>query len=157
MSIGDPTMTEPEPSEIPESTEPHGGKEPYEPTPEQWEARRVRANRATRGVLAGILCLEAFVLLLMPRALAQTQAGLGTTKTVILIGLAVVMVIAGFLLRRAWGIGVGSVLQLAFLASGAFLPITLIASVLLVGSWLWVLNLRHDIVGTPGGLRMLIS
>jgi Protein of unknown function (DUF4233) len=120
-------------------------------------ARQQRANRSTRGALAAVLCLEALVLLLMPRALAQTGGGLGVTKTVVLISLAVVMVVAGFLLRRPWGIGAGSVLQVAFLAAGIWLPVVLVASVLLVGVWLYLLNLRSQLVGTPGGIRMLIS
>ncbi|MBV9592403.1 MAG: DUF4233 domain-containing protein [Actinobacteria bacterium] len=127
------------------------------PTAEQVEARSRRANRATRGALAAVLCLEALVVLLMPRALAQTSGGLGTTKTVVLIMLAVVMVAAGFLLRRPWGIGTGSALQVLFLATGIWLPAALIASVLLVGVWGYLLNLRHQLVGTPSGPRMLIS
>ncbi len=130
---------------------------PYVPTDEELAERRQRANRATRGALAGVLCLEALVVLLMPRALAQTSGGLGTTKTVILIVLAVVMVLVGFLLRRRWGIGTGSVLQLAFLATGVWLPAALVATVLLAGVWLYLLNLRTQVAGTPGGVRMLIS
>ena len=127
------------------------------PTQEELAERQQRANRSTRGALAGILCLEALVVLLMPRALAQTAGGLGVTKTIVLISLAVVMVTAGFLLRRPWGIGAGSVLQLAFLATGIWLPAELVASVLLVGVWLFLLNLRSQVAGTPGGIRMLIS
>ena len=36
---------------------------------------RRRANRATRGALAALLCLEAFVVLLVPRGIAQTRRG----------------------------------------------------------------------------------
>jgi hypothetical protein len=131
--------------------------EPVELTEDEILARQQRANRATRGALAGVLCLEALVVLLVPRALAQTSGGLGTTKTVILIALAVVMVTAGFLLRRRWGIGVGTVLQVAFLATGVWLPAAFVPYVLLVGVWLYLLNLRSQVAGTPGGVRMLIS
>ncbi len=126
-------------------------------TPEQLAARQLRANRATRGALAGVLGLEAFVVLLMPRALAQTSGGLGQTKTIILISLAVILVVAAFLLRRPWGIGTGSVLQLLYLATGIWLPVALIPAALLVGTWLYLLNLRSQVAGTPGGARMLIS
>lgn len=128
-----------------------------EETPEELAARQQRANRATRGALAGVLCLEALVVLLMPRALAQTSEGLGTTKTVILIALAVIMVAAGFMLRRPWGIGTGSALQVLYLATGIWLPVALIPAAILVGSWLYLLNLRSQVAGTPGGARMLIS
>lgn len=126
-------------------------------TPEQEELRRAKTNRATRGAMAAVLCLEALVALLMPRALAQTSGGLGTGKTVALIVLAVILVATGFVLRRAWGIGTGSVLQLVFLATAIWLPAGLIVTALLVGCWGYLLYLRHDLVGTPGGIRMLIS
>jgi hypothetical protein len=141
-------MTEP-----PDTPEPADAPEPAE----ELAARQQRANRATRGALAGVLCLEALVVLLMPRALAQTSDGLGTTKTVLLVVLAVVMVATGFLLRRRWGIGTGTVLQVAYLATGIWLPVALIPAVLLVGTWLYLLNLRNQVAGTPGGVRMLIS
>jgi Protein of unknown function (DUF4233) len=137
-------------------TDPADPADPAE-TPDELAARQQRANRATRGALAGVLCLEALVVLLMPRALAQTSGGLGTTKTVTLIALAVIMVIVGFLLRRRWGIGAGSVLQVAYLATGVWLPVALVPAVLLVGTWLYLLNLRTQVAGTPGGARMLIS
>ncbi len=107
--------------------------------------------------MAAVLCLEALVVLLTPRALAQTSGGLGTGKTIALVVLAVILITAGFLLRRRWGIGAGSALQLVFLATGVWLPAGLIVSVLLAGCWGYLLYLRHDLVGTPGGIRMLIS
>lgn len=127
------------------------------PTPEELAWRRQRADKATRGALAGILGLEAVIVLLMPRAIAQTSAGLGVTKTVILIVLAVLMVLGAGMLRRSWGIAAGSVLQAFFLLSAVLLPVSLIASVLMAGIWLYLLNLRNQLVGTPGGIRMLVS
>ena len=41
-----------------------------------------------------LLCLEAFVVLLVPRAIAQTSPGLSTTNTVLLVALAVLLVAA---------------------------------------------------------------
>jgi hypothetical protein len=133
------------------------GDGPRELTPEELELRRARTNRATRGALAATLCLEAVVSLLMPRALAQTSGGLATGQWVALIVFAVVLIVTGFLLRRRWGIGAGSVLQVVFLATGIWLPAGLIVTVLLVGCWSYLLYLRHDLVGTPGGVRILIS
>lgn len=126
-------------------------------TPEQLAERRQRANRAILGVLAAILCLEAFCVLLVPRAIAQTATGLGTVRTVVLIALAAVLVAVGFLLRRPWGIAVGSAMQLAFLATAVWVPLFVIVGVIFVAVWLYLLNLRHELVGTPGGLRMLVS
>ncbi|MBN9618392.1 MAG: DUF4233 domain-containing protein, partial [Actinobacteria bacterium] len=101
---------------------------PAEPTPEQYAERARRANKATRGALAGVLGLEALVVLLIPRAIAFTT-GLGPVRTGICIGLAVVLVLAAGLVRRPWGIGLGSVLQVAFLATGV-----MIATMFLIGA-----------------------
>ncbi len=127
---------------------------PFEPTPEQLEARARRANRATRGALAAVLCLEAVVVLLVPRAIAFTT-GLGTTRTVILVTLAVLLVLVGGLLRRPWGIAVGSGMQVLFTATGILIPTMFVVGVIFAAIWGRLLMLRHEIVGSPGGLRML--
>jgi uncharacterized membrane protein len=127
---------------------------PQPPTPEQLAARARRANKATRGALAGVLGLEAVVVLLIPRAIAFTT-GLGSARTGICIGLAVVLVLAAGLMRRPWGIAVGSVLQVAFIATGALIATMFLVGALFIAVWLRILMLRHEVVGTPGGLRML--
>lgn len=121
------------------------------------DARRAKANRATRGVLAAVLCLEALVVLLVPRAIAQTSTGLDTAKTVVLLVLAVVLIATGFLLRRRWGIGLGSALQVAVLATGVWTAVMFAVGVIFAAIWLWVLTMRRDLVGTPGGYRMFVS
>ncbi|HEY2042254.1 MAG TPA: DUF4233 domain-containing protein [Jatrophihabitans sp.] len=121
------------------------------------EARRNKANRATRGALAAVLCLEAFVILLVPRAIAQTSTGLSGTKTVLLILLAVVLIASGFLLRRPWGIGLASLLQLVQLATIVLVPALAVVLIIFLAVWLYILNTRRQLVGTPSGWRMLIS
>jgi hypothetical protein len=116
-----------------------------------------RADRATRGAAAGLLCLEAFVVLLIPRAIAQTSTGLNTTKTVLLVGLAVLLVACGFLLRRRWGIGAGSALQVLVIAPVALIPVLAVVVVFFLLLWWYLLRTRHQLVGTPSGWRMLIS
>ena len=130
--------------------------EQADPTPEQIAERATRANRATRGALAGVLCLEALVVLLLPRAIKFT-IGLGATRTSLLIALAVVMVMTGALLRRRWGIGVGTVLQVPFILTGFWLVSMFLVAAVFTAIWLYLLNLRHELVGTPGGVRMLFS
>ena len=129
-------------------------EEHQQPTPEQYAERARRADKATRRALAGILGLEALVVLLSPRALALTT-GLGPVRTGILIGLAVIFVVAAALVRRPWGIGLGSALQLVFTATGFLIAAMFIVGVLFMAIWLRLLLLRHEIVGTPGGIRML--
>lgn len=121
------------------------------------DARRQRANRACRGGLAAVLCLEAFVVLLVPRAIARTDVGLDTTKTLLLVLFAVVLVAVGFMLTRPWGIAAGSVLQLPVLATGFLEPVLFVIAACFIAVWLYLLNLRHQLVGTPGGVQMLYS
>src|SRR5690348_17389641 len=110
---GPPDPSEPaDPSGRSESAEDrHREDEFAEPTPEQVELRARNADKATRRALAAILGLEALVVLLVPRAIAFTDAGLGGTKTGLLLGLAGLMVVGAAFQRRAWGIGFGSALQ----------------------------------------------
>jgi len=127
------------------------------PTPEQVAERAARANRATRGALAGVLGLEALVTLLVPRALAFTSTGLGVTRTVLLISLAVLMIVAAGLVRRPFGIGVGSALQVLFVLTGVLLVAMFVVGVIFAAIWWRLLMLRHELVGTPGGWRLLVS
>jgi len=131
--------------------------EPTEPTPEELAERAARADKSISRALAGVLWLEAVCVLLVPRAIAQTSVGLTGVKTGLLIGLAVVLVAAGLFVRRRFGIAVGSVLQLPMFAIGAWVFGFLIVAAIFLGAWLYLLNLRHELVGTPGGVRMLIS
>ncbi len=144
----------PEPLPLPEPPPPPA---PTAPTGAEVAERARRANRATRSALAGVLGLEAVVVLLVPRAIAYTSSGLGVVRTVILLSLAVLMVLVAAVVRRPWGIGAGSVLQLAFVLTGVLLTAMFIVGLVFAAIWLSLLNLRHELVGTPGGLRLLIS
>jgi hypothetical protein len=127
------------------------------PTPEQIAERAARADRATRGALAAVLCLEALVVLLVPRAIAFTSTGLGGTRTGLLIGLAVVLVAVATRLRTGWGIGAGSMLQLLFILTGVWIAAMFVVGAIFAAIWGYLLSLRHELVGTPAGVRMLVS
>ncbi|MCW2497388.1 DUF4233 domain-containing protein [Jatrophihabitans sp.] len=131
--------------------------EPHEPTEDEVAARAARADKASRGALAGTLGLEALVVLLLPRALAATDQGLGLTKTLILVAFALVLIAAAGMLRRPRGIAIGSALQVPLLLTGIWLAVMFIVALVFWAVWYRVLVLRRDVVGTPGGLRMLIS
>lgn len=128
-----------------------------EPTAEQLEARRVKNGKATKRALAVLLILEALLLLLVPRAIARTDTGLGVGRTLVLIGFAVVLIVAGAMLRYSWGVGLGSFLQLLVLATGFWTSAMFVLGAIFIAIWLYVLNLRHEILGTPGGWRLLVS
>ena len=130
---------------------------PPELTEQQLAERRERTDRSTRRGLAAVLALEAFSVLLVPRAIAQTAAGLGGLKTGLLLGFAVVLVAAAAVQRRRWGIGLGSALHVPLLLIGLWVHAFFIVAALFIGVWLYLLNLRHELVGTPGGVRMLMS
>ena len=141
----------------PEAAESAAQPMPDEPSPDELADRRQRANRATRGGLAAILCLEAFVVLLVPRAIAQTSTGVSATKTLLLVALAVLLVGCGFLLRRRWGIGLGSALQLLVVLTIVLIPVLAVVVVLFLLLWWYLLRTRQQLLGTPSGWRMLIS
>ena len=130
-------------------TDPQPGTDP--------QVRRRQADRATRGGLAVLLCLEAFVVLLVPRAIAQTAEGLSVTKTVLLVGLAVALVGCAVLLRRPWGIGLGSAPQLVLAATVVLIPSVAVVVVMFVLLWLYLLRTRRIWLGSARGWRMLIS
>ena len=137
------------------SAEPNPPSEPDQP--DDAAERLRRADRATRGGLAGLLCLEAFVVLLVPRAIAQTSSGLSGTKTGLLLGLALILVVGAFLLRRRWGIGAGSALQLLVVATILLIPAIAIVVVFFLLLWWYLLRTRHQLLATPAGWRMLVS
>lgn len=130
---------------------------PAEPTPEQWAERARRADRASRAAMAGILGLEAVVTLLVPRAIAFSSHGLGATRTILLVVLAVLMILGAGVVRRPYGIGIGSALQLLFVLTGILTPAMFVVGIVFAAIWGRLLMLRHDVVGTPGGVRMLVS
>jgi hypothetical protein len=130
---------------------------PVEPTAEMLEERRVRTDKATKRALAALLVLEALIVLLVPRAIARTDTGLDTTKTVLLVVFAVVLVVAGAMLRRSWGIGLGTFLQVLVVLTGVWVAAMYVLGAVFLAIWLYVLNLRHELVGTPGGWRLLVS
>lgn len=119
--------------------------------PDDWEERdaerRRRAERAVRGVFAATLCLEALTVVLVPRAVAPTD-GLGTTRLVLLLGLAALMVVTSGMLRRRWGLAVGSVLQLALLACGLITTAMFALGAVFGLIWVYELRLRNELL-TP--------
>jgi hypothetical protein len=129
---------------------------PAQPSDEERAERARRADGATRGALAGTLGLEALVVLLVPRALAGT-GGVGTTRTLILVGLAVLLIAAAGLLRRPYGIAVGSLMQMPLLLTGIWIGAMFVVGAIFWAVWYRLLVLRRDVVGTPSGLRMLVS
>ena len=147
-------MSEPDPART--QAQPPQPGQPEVPTPEQIAERARRADKATRRAMAAVLVLEALVVLLIPRTIAFTT-GLGPVRTGICFGVAVLLLFGAAVMRRSWGIGLGSVLQVLFIATGFLIGTMFLIGAIFAVIWLRLLMVRHDIVGTPGGLRMLTS
>jgi hypothetical protein len=145
---------EPPADQLPEATADPDSQPAVEPTREQVAERARRADKATRGALAAVLGLETLVVLLVPRTIAFTT-GLGPVRAGICFGVAAVLLVGAALTRRSWGIGFGSALQIVFTATGFLIATMFLLGVVFAAIWLRLLMLRHDIVGTPGGMRML--
>jgi len=124
-----------------------------EPTPEQIAERARRADRGTRGAMAAVLGLEMVVVLLIPRTIAFTT-GLGPVRSGICFGVAGLLLVGAAVTRRAWGIAYGSVMQVVFIATGFLIATMFLLGIVFAAIWLRLLMLRHDIVGSPGGLRL---
>jgi hypothetical protein len=113
------------------------------------QAPNPRTERAVRGAFAAALTLEALVVLLVPRAIAQFGSGLVGWKLAVLLTLAALLVLAAALLRRRAGLLLGTALQLALIACGFLTGAMFILGVIFTGIWLYLLRLRHDLLGVP--------
>lgn len=130
--------------------------EPAEPDVDDREERLRRAEAGNRGVLAGVLGLEALSVLLLPVALRATHS-LGLTRTLILFAFAFVLVAAAGAVRRPQGIAIGGVMQLLFMLTGFFSYAMFVLGAAFWAVWWRGLVFRRDVLGKPGGLRMLVS
>ncbi len=121
------------------------------------EDRRRRADRATRGGLAALLCLEAFVVLLVPRAIAQTSHGLSRPPRCCWSGWRCCWWPAPSCCAGRGGSALGSGLQLLVVATVVLIPSLAVVVVIFLLLWLYLLRTRRQLLATPSGWRMLIS
>jgi hypothetical protein len=107
--------------------------------------------RAVRGALAGALVLEAIAVLFVPRALAPLDdRGLSGGRLAVLLAVAAALVVASGLQRRRGGLAVGSLLQLAVIATGVLLPTMYVLGVVFALVWLYLLKVRRDVARATG-------
>ncbi len=109
----------------------------------------VRAARALRGAAAGVLVLEGIAVLFVPRGIAQTEEGLGGVRLTLLLVLAVVLVLAGGVQRRPWGVVVGTALQVPLLLTGLLNAAMWFVGGIFVLIWLYLLQVRKELLGHP--------
>lgn len=105
-----------------------------------------RTRKAIHGMFAATLCLEALMVLFVPRAIARTGTGLSGPKLGILLGLAGLLIVAAAFVRKKWGLVVGSALQAAVLACGLLTWAMWVLGVLFVGIWIYELHVRAGLM-----------
>ncbi len=109
----------------------------------------VRAARALRGAAAAVLLLEGIAVLFVPRAIAQTEGGLGGARLTVLLVLAVGLVLAGGIQRRPRGLEVGTALQVPLLLTGLIDAAMWFVGGVFVLIWLYLLQIRKELLGSP--------
>src|SRR5687768_11690799 len=111
----------------------------------------VRAGRALNGAAAAILVLEGISTLFVPRGIAQDGDGLTGGRLAYLLVLAVVLVLAAGIQRRERGILIGTALQIPLLATGLFNNVMWFVAGAFVLIWLYLLQVRKELLGSPFG------
>ncbi|WP_163509967.1 DUF4233 domain-containing protein [Fodinicola acaciae] len=100
---------------------------------------------AARGVGAATLLLEALVLLLALVPLVKLSGRVSGAQIGILLGLVALCVLTCAVLKRAWGWHVGTVIQVAVMATGFFNWALLVLGVVFLAIWLYVLHVRRTL------------
>jgi Protein of unknown function (DUF4233) len=111
----------------------------------------VRAGKALGGAAAAILLLEGIAVLFVPRGIAQTGDGLTGFRLTVLIGLAVLLILASGVQRRPQGLVIGTVLQVPLLLTGLFGAAMWLVGGVFVLIWAYLLQIRKDLLGRPFG------
>src|SRR6476646_7631156 len=109
----------------------------------------VRAAKALSGAAAAILVLEGIATLFVPRGIAQSGPGLTGARLTFLLVLAIVLILASGLQRRPQGLIVGTVLQVPLLLTGLLNSVMWIVAGAFVLIWLYLLQVRKDLLGSP--------
>ncbi|HYO38014.1 MAG TPA: DUF4233 domain-containing protein [Geodermatophilus sp.] len=109
----------------------------------------VRAGRALRGAAAAVLLLEGIAVLFVPRAIAQTEAGLGGVRLTLLLVLAVLLLLASGVQRRPRGLEIATALQVPLLLTGLIDGAMWFVGGVFVLIWLYLLQVRRELLGSP--------
>jgi hypothetical protein len=111
----------------------------------------VRAGRALNGAAAGILALEGIATLFVPRGIAQSGDGLTGGRLTYLLVLAVVLILAAGIQRRPRGLLLATALQVPLLLTGLFSSVMWLIAGAFVLIWLYLLQVRKELLGSPFG------
>ena len=111
----------------------------------------VRAARALNGAAAALLVLEGIATLFVPRGIAQDGDGLTGGRLAYLLVLAVVLILASGVQRRTRGVVIGTALQVPLLLTGLFNSVMWFVAGAFVLIWLYLLQVRRELLGSPFG------
>jgi hypothetical protein len=101
--------------------------------------------KSFRGVMAGILLLEAVVVLLAIPVVAVVGRGLTVITWTYLIGVVVLLVVLSALQRRPWAIWANLGMQLVVIGGLVVHPAIGFIGVLFTGVWLLIVYLRAEV------------
>jgi hypothetical protein len=110
----------------------------------------VRAGRALGGAAAAILVLEGIAVLFVPRGIAPTD-GLGAVRLSLLLGLALLLILASGIQRRERGLHIGTALQVPLLLTGLMTSAMWFVGGAFVLIWLYLLQVRKELIGSSFG------
>lgn len=106
-----------------------------------------RREHAIRGTLAACLCLEGLTVLFVPQTVARVgDGGLTGVRLGLLLALAAALFVTAGLQRSRLGPVLGSVLQVAVVATGALVGAMYFLGLLFAGVWVFLLRVRQDLV-----------
>jgi Protein of unknown function (DUF4233) len=98
-------------------------------------------------MFAAALVLEALVVLLVPRTIAQFGGGLVGWKLAVLLVLAGLLVVAAGTLGRPGGLWFGTALQVGVLACGFLTLAMFVLGGVFAAIWAFLLTVRRDLLG----------
>ncbi|MCI2416263.1 DUF4233 domain-containing protein [Saccharopolyspora sp. K220] len=101
--------------------------------------------KGLRGIMAGTLVLEFIAFLLALPVVWKFSGGVSSIGFGIVIALAVLMLVAGFVQRRPWGLGVALALQVAAIACFLVHPAIGIMGLVFGLVWAYILHLRREV------------
>jgi hypothetical protein len=112
------------------------------------DAAAVRRGHAVRGTLAAGLILEGITVLFVPLVIGRVGDGDGLTATrlTLLVVLALALFVAAGMQKRRAGLILGSVLQVAVIATGVLVAAMYFLGLLFAGVWAYLLWIRQEIL-----------
>ncbi|GAA0531618.1 membrane protein [Saccharopolyspora subtropica] len=101
--------------------------------------------KGLRGIMAGTLVLEFIAFLLALPVVWKFGGGVSSVGFVVVATLSVLMLLAAFVQRRRWGLGVALALQVAIILCAFVHPAIGIMGVVFALVWGYILHLRRDV------------